>query len=136
MAEFPDVSQPRDEISISVTASKPMPDVVLCVVLGEIDMNTESLLRTTLPPTSELSPHHLVIDLSDVQYLGSAGLSILSDLHAAQHAAARHLALVVGTNRMVTLPLWASGLDRLFDLHVELDTALAACRKTDSVRGG
>lgn len=136
MAKLSDVSQPRDKISLSVTVGEPMPGIVLCGVRGEIDLSTEALLREELPSTGQLSAHHLVIDLSDVQFLGSAGLSVLLEVQAAQQAAARHLALVVGTNHAVTRPFQVTGLDQVFDLHVELDAALAACHTTDSVSGG
>ena len=52
--------------------------VVTVTVVGEVDTFTAPVLRSTLDSQLEQSPRELVIDLSGVQFLGSAGLAVLA----------------------------------------------------------
>jgi len=112
---------------LNITISDNASDTVLCELVGEVDLATAPSLHEKLKAATQAAPHHLVIDLSGVGYLGSAGLKILVDLRADQHTDGRHLAVVTGHNRMVIRPLHATGLDEVLDLHAELTTAMQAC---------
>jgi anti-anti-sigma regulatory factor len=68
-----------------------------------------------------------------VLFLASIGLSILVEVLAAQETAGRHLAVVVGNNPAVMHALQTTGLDQVFDLHVAVTTAVAACSAPTSV---
>ncbi len=133
MDESPCISQSAAETLLNVTVSNITPNIILCVLLGEIDLLTEPLVREKLAEAVDGVSRHLVLDLSNIQFLGSTGLQILVDLRAAQQVARRRLALVVGSNRMVTRPLQVTELDRNFDLHAELATAVEACRTAEGV---
>lgn len=91
-------------------------------VVGEIDTLTAPVLRAQLDErlaTAEL----LVLDLSQVTFLGSAGLAVLV---AAKDEAERHahrLRLVCGS-RIVTRALEATGLLTLFDVADGVPEAL------------
>jgi anti-sigma B factor antagonist len=113
---------------LTITVSDVAPDTILCVLLGELDLATAPRLQEKLTEAIDLAPSHLVIDLSDIQFLGSAGLNLLTDIHDAQHAAGYHVAVIVGTNHPVTRPLHITALDQILDLHTELATAVRACR--------
>jgi RNA polymerase sigma-B factor len=69
---------------ISVIVDKCHPDTVVLTVMGEIDMLTESLLANKLSSLLAARPQCLIIDLSDVSFLGARGLSVLINT---QHAA-------------------------------------------------
>lgn len=100
-------------------------DACVVHVLGEIDTMTAPALRVQLDeylPTVSL----LVLDLSQVGFLGSAGLAVLvaakDDAERRQH----RLRLVCGS-RIVTRALEATGLLGLFDIS---DSVTAALRPT------
>jgi anti-sigma B factor antagonist len=112
---------------LTVTFSDVSADTVLCVVAGEVDLLTGSILREKLTGAIEGVPRHLVIDLSAVQFLASIGLNVLVEILATQEAANRHLALVVNDNRPVTHPLQTTGLDQVFDIYAEVSAAVEAC---------
>jgi anti-sigma B factor antagonist len=64
----------------------------------------------------------LVLDLSGVTFLGSAGLAVLADAH--NSASQRDVVLqVVASSRMVLRPLQVTGLDRLLTIVPDLRTA-------------
>ncbi|MDQ2587758.1 MULTISPECIES: STAS domain-containing protein [Saccharothrix] len=93
-------------------------------VSGEIDMLTAPQLR------AEVLRHlaagtTLVLDLSGVSFLGSAGLAVL--VEAAQHGKRRDAAFrVVAVARAVTRPLAATGLGEVFSVFESVEQALGA----------
>jgi anti-sigma B factor antagonist len=91
---------------------------LLLSLVGEIDSLTVDTLRgatRTLPPAQRL-----VVDLSQVGFLGSAGMSALVDLREARPGAR----FVVGENRRVLRPLQITGLDSVLPLYRETEAAL------------
>ena len=113
---------------LTITVSDVAPDTILCELLGELDLATVPGLQEKLVEATDLAPCHLVIDLSDIQYLGSAGLNLLTEIHDAQQAAGYHVAIVVSSNHVAARPLNVTALDRVLDVHTELATAVKACR--------
>jgi anti-sigma B factor antagonist len=91
-------------------------------VVGEIDTLTAPVLRSRLDEQVAAVPL-LVLDLSDVTFLGSAGLAVL--VAARDDADRRHhtLRLVPGS-RIVTRALEATGLLSLFDIADGVPQAL------------
>lgn len=133
MVESPPIDHPTAGGPLNITVSNIAPDTVVCVVTGDIDLSTGSLLQDKLIKAVGAAPRHLVIDLSEVEFLGSTGLKILLDLRATQQGSGRQLILIVGGNRMVMRPLQVTGLEREFDLYADLATALEACRPAENV---
>ncbi|MGH3631741.1 MAG: STAS domain-containing protein [Sciscionella sp.] len=124
----PSTGQPPGEQPLAITISNVAPGTLVCGLRGEIDLATVPGLQETLTQAIDLLPCHLVIDLSDIQYLGSAGLQLLLKIHETQQAAGYHLALVIGPNHAAARPLQATSLHQILDLHTELATAVTACR--------
>jgi len=92
-------------------------------VVGEIDTLTAPVLRTRLDEHLSEVPL-LVLDLTEVTFLGSAGLAVLV---AARDEADRHnhrFRLVPGS-RIVVRALEATGLLTLFELADTAEEALA-----------
>jgi anti-sigma B factor antagonist len=92
-------------------------------VVGEIDTLTAPVLRTRLDEHLSEVPL-LVLDLTEVTFLGSAGLAVLV---AARDEADRHnhrFRLVPGS-RIVVRALEATGLLTLFELADTAEDALA-----------
>ena len=89
--------------------------VTTVTVVGEVDTFTAPVLRSSLDAQLEQSPSELVIDLSGVQFLGSAGLAVLVETQ--KSARAREIPLrLIATTRAVTRPLEVTGLIDLFTI--------------------
>jgi anti-sigma B factor antagonist len=63
-------------------------------VSGEIDMSTVRSLSERLLPLSELGPAGVVVDLSDVSFMGAAGIHALEHAKAALERRRGRLAVV------------------------------------------
>ena len=88
---------------------------VTVTVVGDVDTFTAPVLRSSLDTQLEQSPRELVIDLSGVQFLGSAGLAVLVETQ--KSARARNVDLrLIATTRAVTRPLEVTGLIDLFTI--------------------
>lgn len=127
MPESFDMGRVVMEEPLTLTVSEAAPGAILCVVTGEVDLVTGPTLREKLTAATNVTPSHLVIDLSGVRFLASIGLSILVEILATQEATGHHLAIVVENNHAVTRALQTTGLDQVLDLHTALATALQAC---------
>ena len=89
-------------------------DATVVHVVGEIDTLTAPVLRAQLDEHLPVVPL-LVLDLSDVTFLGSAGLAVLVETQKA--ARSRDVALrLIATTRAVTRPLEVTGLIDLFTI--------------------
>ncbi len=105
---------PFDDV-ITLSTSTDEDGVVTVKVVGEVDTFTAPVLRSTLDSQLEQSPRELVIDLSGVQFLGSAGLAVLVETQ--KSARSREVALrLIATTRAVTRPLEVTGLIDLFTI--------------------
>ncbi|MGY1637182.1 STAS domain-containing protein [Geodermatophilus sp. SYSU D00742] len=86
---------------------------VTVTAAGEVDAFTAPLLRSVLDTHVRLQPTELVIDLSGVEFLGSAGLAVLVETRKSAHA--RDVAFRLhATTRAVTRTLTVTGLIDLF----------------------
>ena len=104
-------------------------DTALTVVVsGEVDGLTAPRLRIALRDAFDrLLGRTLVLDLSDVEFLGSPGLRTLLD---SAHEGMRHpgyqpLRVVVDSNRPVIRPIEIAGLDNVLALYHSVSDALA-----------
>lgn len=99
-------------------------DATVVHVVGEIDTLTAPVLRAQLDehiPVVSL----LVLDLSEVTFLGSAGLAVLVAGKDGADARGHTLRLVCGS-RIVTRALEATGLLTLFDVADGVPQALGS----------
>lgn len=100
------------------------PDVRVLHVVGELDTLTAPLLQVRLLD-QQAQVGHLVLDLSDVTFLGSAGLAVL--VGAKDDAENRGCRLVVVPgSRIVKRALEATGLLQLFTIADDVTEALTA----------
>ncbi len=105
---------PFDDV-ITLSTSTSEDGAVTVTVVGEVDTFTAPVLRSSLDTQLEQQPRELVIDLSGVQFLGSAGLAVLVETQ--KSARARDVGLrLVATTRAVTRPLEVTGLIDLFTI--------------------
>ena len=99
-------------------------DATVVHVVGEIDTLTAPVLRAQLDEHIPGVPL-LVLDLSDVTFLGSAGLAVLVAAKDAADARSHTLRLVCGS-RIVVRALEATGLLTLFDVADGVPEALSS----------
>lgn len=113
---------PAEAVS-SVTGPEPLsvivdqrdPGVVAVFVVGEIDSLTEAPLRNQLGRVLATGPERLVIDLSQVSFVGARGLSVL--ISATRTAADQGTAVQLNppNSPVATRALEIAGLDCLFE---------------------
>jgi len=99
-------------------------DATVVHVVGEIDTLTAPVLRAQLDEHIPSVPL-LVLDLSEVTFLGSAGLAVLVAAKDAADADGHTLRLVCGS-RIVIRALEATGLLTLFDVADGVPEALGS----------
>ncbi|WP_233226311.1 STAS domain-containing protein [Amycolatopsis sp. CA-126428] len=90
----------------------PAPHAVLVTVRGDLDSATAADLASLLSDRLWATPEQLVVDLSEVDFLGVAGVGVL--LHAALQAGqgGTDLLVVTGANAGVRRALRVTGADR------------------------
>jgi anti-anti-sigma factor len=94
----------------------------IVTVQGEVDMASAPQLQAALEDTQR-GGDALVVDMSEVGFLGSAGLSVLLVI---SEAAAPGAGLRVVVSDAVRRPIELTGLDKLLSVHESLADALAA----------
>jgi anti-sigma B factor antagonist len=109
---------------IGLTVRTVAEGVTVLSVSGEVDMLTAPQLRADVLRHLDAGDT-LVLDLSGVSFLGSAGLAVL--VQALQQGKRRGTAFrVVAVERAVTRPLAATGLGDVFGVFESVDQAVRA----------
>ena len=110
-----------DLIQLSV---RPLPGGTVVHVRGEIDMLSAAPLRQECAGRLDGADALLVLDLSEVTFLGSSGLSVLAETAELAKARNKRFRLVY-QGPIVGNPLAVTGMDAEFDSYDTLDRALA-----------
>jgi anti-sigma B factor antagonist len=100
-------------------------DVMVLSVGGEIDMATAPAFVTAINALLENNPQALIIDLARVQFIDSAGLTVLMRTHD-RRSGLGHFAVVAES--VCRRPIELIGLDKLFPVCPTLADALTAVR--------
>ncbi|MBJ8339531.1 MULTISPECIES: STAS domain-containing protein [Antrihabitans] len=93
-------------------------------VAGEVDLSTASVLASAIAAETDTHPTALIVDLTEVSFLASAAMTVL--VHAHQKHSSKLDFSVVADGPTTSRPLKMMGLDQVFPLYPDLDTALAA----------
>jgi len=101
----------------------------LCLVRvhGEIDLSNAHEVSSAIGIFMGQEAHRLVVDLSDITYLDSAGVALLLRLAERLQARRRQLHLVVPRGSPVRRVLLFTGLPRVIPMEARLEEALAHC---------
>lgn len=111
--------------------SFPQPDTTVCTVTGKMDTDTTPAVTDTLIQAVRDDNAHVVIDLSAVTFMDSAGLyALFTTRHKHNIYGNGHLTVVIDSNPETIPQLYAIALDVIFDLHNNLTSALRACAGT------
>ena len=95
-------------------------------ISGEIDLVTAPALEQAIGAVIADGPSALVIDLSDVEFLGSVGLKILAATYEELGDSAEFG--VVARGPATRRPIHLTGLDKTFPLYPTLDDAVTGMR--------
>lgn len=101
-------------------------DAVIVLVAGDVDLVTAGRLHDTVSVELAAAPGIVVIDLDQVTFFTSVGLTML----ALAHRAARERGIdlrVVATNRAVLRPLEITGMRDDLAIYPRRSDALAGC---------
>ena len=95
-------------------------------VSGEVDLATAPALETAIEGVLATKPGTLIIDLSGVGFLASAGMAALVAAH--QRAGEATTIAVVAEGPATSRQLKMTSLDQVFALHSTLEAALESVR--------
>jgi anti-anti-sigma factor len=109
--------------SITLSASD-QDGIAIVAVGGDVDLATVGLLDDAVAAALAGEPKALVIDLSDVDFLASAGLQALVATH--QKIGGSVGFAVVADGAATSRPIQLTGLDQIFSLYTTLSEALGA----------
>lgn len=118
--------------ALAITCSGDDRSGIVVSLAGELDLATAPRLREVLlailsdgtiePP--HLPPNVLVVDLSELEMLSAAGLTVLYEVHQIGAQAGIRLRIVTGTRPSLSRRiLHMSGLESVFDVYPSLPAA-------------
>jgi anti-anti-sigma factor len=93
-------------------------------VTGTVDMLTAPQLEQAIGAAAKSAPAAVVVDLSAVEFLASAGMGVLVAAHGDLSPAVKFV--VVADGPATSRPLKLVGIADVVDLYATLDEALAA----------
>ena len=97
--------------------------LVVVSVSGNVDMLSAPWLTDAIESAMAKNPNGLIVDLSRVDFLGSAGISVLMAAHGKMADSGRFA--VVADGPVTHRPLTLLGLNDMISLHRTLDDALS-----------
>ena len=104
--------------------SRVLSAAVVVEVAGEVDLATAEEVAVVVLAAFEGHPGTVVVDLTDVRFLASAGLSVLVQAERTARESNQLLHVVVGEHLSVARSLTTSGLANHLTLFHRLDDAL------------
>jgi anti-anti-sigma factor len=110
------------QVSISIT---PGPVAYVIAVSGRVDSSNANELDTTLQQLLDDDLHQLVMELSGIDYMSSAGLrAIISALREAKKKGGD--VRIAAPSERVSEVFTLAGLNPLFQIFDDVDTAVAS----------
>lgn len=100
-------------------------DIAILSVCGDVDALTAPELTQAIAGVLGTHLSAVIVDLSDVAFLASAGMSVL--VEAKELVGPGTKLLVVADGPATSRPIRLVGIDKLVALHPTIDDALNAC---------
>ena len=107
-----------------VVHSREVGAATVIAVSGELDIHTAPDLTEVLSPAIAAG-QPVIVDLTDVTFMDSSGLSVFVTALKRAREAETTLVLVVSEPRVMRV-FSITGIDTLIDIHATLDSALSA----------
>jgi anti-anti-sigma factor len=99
--------------------------VIVLTITGRIDSATARDFESELNSLTEKGKNNLVLDLSDVDFISSAGLRVLVTTRKAVRSAGGDLVMANPSDRVIET-LEIAGLDVLFEKYEDRESAVAS----------
>jgi anti-anti-sigma factor len=112
---------PKDPITTSVDFDD---GVAVLAVTGEIDLATIPAFEAAITEALAQRPSALIVDMTNVDFLASAGLQALVATHEKVSGTAAFA--VVADGPATSRPIELTGLDQILSLHPSVSDAKAA----------
>lgn len=96
---------------------------VVLTVSGEVDMLSSPQLAESIQTTLATKPAALIVDLSKVSFLASAGMTVLVTANGEVQPPTRFA--VVANGSATSRPIKLMGIDNVLPLYNSLDAALS-----------
>jgi anti-anti-sigma factor len=100
------------------------PNALVARVTGEIDMSNAEEMGATVIGATPTDAQGVILDLSDVDYLDSAGIYVIYGMRASLQARGQTLILVIPERSPVHDALRLSGAERPGEITVSVEDAL------------
>ncbi|MFH9013535.1 STAS domain-containing protein [Streptomyces sp. NPDC017943] len=111
--------------TLHLTVQHPRPGLAIATVVGDVDTRTADTLRREASGVLEQGCPHLVLDMSQVGFCDSAGLSALIGLWHAAQAVGGGIALADVPDRLMRM-LVLTGVDAVLPVHATAAEAVTA----------
>jgi anti-sigma B factor antagonist len=111
--------------TIHLTVQHPRPGLAIAAVVGDVDMQTASTLRSGALEIIQQGHPRLVLNLAQVGFCDSAGLSVIIGIWHAAREAGGSLSLAAVPDRLTRM-LSMTGVDSLLPVHATSADAVAA----------
>jgi anti-anti-sigma factor len=105
------VPKPQPLVKLAELSIETRGPVVVARLRGEVDMSNAGQLRDELNMATRNDALGLVLDLSEVEYLDSAGIHLIHRLRDSLHTHGQQLRLVIPADSLVNDTLRLAGLD-------------------------
>lgn len=105
--------EPKDHVNVTVSH---LGSMAVVHVAGEVDMSSRDVVSDVVFDQFVRRPATLVVDLSEVVFMGSAGLGLLVEVHRRAEAVGTALH-IVATTSAVLRSLEISGLDEILPIR-------------------
>jgi anti-anti-sigma factor len=112
--------------STCVVSERSVDGVAVVSASGVVDMLTAPQLEEALHSALGKKPANLVVDLSEVEFLASAGMGVLVAAHDQAGSSTR--LCVVAEGSATSRPMKLVGIADIVPLYATLDEAIAALR--------
>lgn len=96
----------------------------MVTVSGDVDIATIDRFQAAIAEAEAHQPAVLIVDMSAVEFLASAGLQALAAVRQRLDKSAR--VAVVADGPATSRPIQLTGLDQIFSLYPSLSDAMAA----------
>ena len=114
------------------TITKERDPIIITSMIGELDMDNVGDTRDRLLVLVPKSAKALIVDLSELQYLDSAGVSLLVDINNQLGRSGQAFELIVADTAPIRRILSLVKLELIIPIHTDHETALSAWREDSS----
>jgi len=101
-------------------------NVVIARLSGEIDLSNSGELRTAITDATPNEVRGVVLDLSGVDYIDSAGIQLLYRLREGLRVRGQALRLVIPSDSLVSDTLRLAGIERSIEMVEAIDEGIQA----------